>query len=223
MGFLEEALALEGQIPDTILANLFNHLAIHHGHRYKNEEARDNFQRAFDLMEGAPRRQAIMARNLGLILKDLGEFDAALATFEAARALHDSLGDSRQLAMDFCALGSLHARDERVKEAITYYNRGLDLFDLNNERERVSYWVEQVNLGFIYIDSGQNEFAETLFRSSANGLEEAGRTAQSVQARVNLINALLFQNKLDETEAEFARIEALDWEPSPTLVVHRGR
>ncbi len=223
LGFLNQVLELEGQIPDTVLANSFNHLAIHHGLRYENPEARDNFQRAFDLMHGAPRRQAIIARNLGLILKDLDDFDASLAKIEAARALHDSLGDSRQLAMDFCALGSLHASSELVKEAITYYNRGLDLFNLENPRERISYWVEQVNLGFIYIDSGQNEFAETLFRSSADGLEEAGRTAQSVQARVNLINALLFQRKLDEAAVEFDRIATLDWEPSPTLIVHRGR
>lgn len=104
LGFLNQVLELEGQIPDTVLANSFNHLAIHHGLRYENSEARDNFQRAFDLMHGAPLRQAIIARNLGLILKDLHDFDAALAKIEAARALHDSLGDSRQLAMDLATL-----------------------------------------------------------------------------------------------------------------------
>lgn len=221
--FVNKALELEGQIPDTIIANSYNHLAIHHGLHYELEPAKAHFQTAFSLMRGAPKRQAIIARNLGMILKDLKDFEAAESKFLAALALHDSLGDSHQLAMDHCAIGSLRIVEGRVVEAISRYNTGLDLFNLENERERISYWVEQINLGFIYIDSGQYDFAATLFKSSADGLEAVGRLAQSVQARVNLINALLYQHKVLEAQSEIDHIAGLDWAPSPTLNVHQAR
>lgn len=222
LGFIERVLAME-ELPDTLLANSYNHLAIHHGLNFRNDSARVNFERAVELMAGSPRRQSVIARNLGLILKDLGEFEAAQAEFERALAIHDSLGDRRQLAMDHCAMGNLHAAQHQIKESVTAFNRGLELFNLDDPRGRISYWIEQCNLGFIYVDAGQYAFAEQLFRSSAEGLIESGRVAQGVLALTNLVNALLFQDERQNAHEVLEEINRLENSPSTTVRVHEAR
>lgn len=222
MGFVHQILELEG-LPDTILGNTYNHLAIHHGLRYRNDSARHNFERAVELMAGAPKRQSIIARNLGLILKDLGEYDAAREAFEQALEIHESLNDSRQIGLDYCALGNLHYSAHEVKDAITAFNRGLERFNLDDERDRISYWIEQANLGFIYEDAGQFAFAEDLFRSSAVGLRAAGREVQANQVLTNLVDALLFQGKNEEAHSVLDTVFATTSVPSNTLIVHRAR
>lgn len=222
LGFIERVLAME-ELPDTLLANSYNHLAIHHGLNFRNDSARVHFERAVELMAGAPRRQSVIARNLGLILKDLNEFEAAQAEFERARAIHDSLGDRRQLAMDHCAMGNLYAAQHQIKESVTAFNRGLELFNLDDPKDRISYWIEQCNLGFIYVDAGQYAFAEQLFRSSAEGLIASGRVAQGVLALTNLVNALLFQNKGQNAQEVLDEIHRLERSPSTTVSVHEAR
>jgi tetratricopeptide (TPR) repeat protein len=220
--FVEQVLALEG-LPDTLLANTFNHLAIHHGLNFRNDSARIHFERAVLLMAEAPKRQSVIARNLGLVLKDLGEFDRARDEFKRALAIHESLGDQRQIAMDHCAIANLHAARHEIKEAVTAFNQGLQRFDLADERARISYWIEQCNLGFIYVDAGQYAFAEQLFRSSSEGLLENGRRAQGVLALTNLVNVLLFQSKWDEAQRVLDDIHRLNESPSPTVYAHEAR
>ncbi len=222
LGFVDRVLALDG-LPDTLLANTFNHLAIHHGLNFRNDSARVHFERAVELMAESPRRQSIIARNLGLVLKDLGEFEAAQTAFKQALAIHDSLGENRQIAMDHCAMANLHAAKHEVKEAVTAFNRGLERFNLEDERDRISYWIEQCNLGFIYVDAGQYAFAEQLFRSSAEGLLASGRQAQGVSVLTNLVNALLFQGKWQEAQLILDEIKRLDDAPSTTVLTHEAR
>ena len=222
LGFVDRVLALDG-LPDTVLANTYNHLAIHHGIHFRNDSARLHFERAVELMAEVPRRQSIIARNLGLILKDLGKFEAARTAFEQALAIHDSLGDRRQIAMDHCAMANLHAAKHEVKEAVTAFSRGLELFNLEEERDRISYRIEQCNLGFIYVDAGQYAFAEQLFRSSAEGLLESGRRAQGVLVLTNLVNALLFQGQWQEAQTVIDEIHRLDDAPSTTVHTHEAR
>lgn len=110
MTTFEEALRLAGELDELEYAWVANSVGRLYRQLGRPTEARRLLSDAYDVFGRRDRRRdaAHAANNLGAVCNDLGEHDASIAYFEAARQAYVELGDGRYAAMTEANLARQH-------------------------------------------------------------------------------------------------------------------
>ena len=169
---------------------------------------------------------AIIANNLGNVLKEQGKLDNAVAQYHRALALKPDFAEAHN------NLGNALKKQGKLNEAVAQYERALAL--------KPDYVVARLNLGNTFREQGKLDNAAAHYRRAlavnpnyveahnnlGNALKEQGKLDEAVahyrhalavnpnfvEAYNNLGNALKDQGKLDEAVAQYQR--ALTFRPN---------
>ncbi len=128
---LQQSIYYSDSISDKeTLAKGYNYYGNIHSDKGENKEALDYYKKAMNIAEelGDRKRVAIVKNNVGLIYKGLGNYEEALENlYEALRAKEDEKMNSKSISSTLLNIGLVLDILERYDEAITYYNRSLEI------------------------------------------------------------------------------------------------
>ena len=91
--------------------------------------------------------------NLGSLLTNKGEFDAALAKLHEALQISTELEDSPGIARALGNIGTVYVSSFNFPEALAYYHRALDLLETLGDRNSVS--IVLGNIANVYTNCGE--------------------------------------------------------------------
>lgn len=111
----------------SILMNrgsLLNHMENYH-------EALVNLRESYRLHDAlaSDRGKAMVAANMGISLKRLGQTDSAIYFYESSAASFKASGDNYNLAKMYSNIGQLYAATDEDSKAHTYLNRAIEMME----------------------------------------------------------------------------------------------
>ena len=99
------------------------------------EKAYDYAERAIDMGE----EEGITRRTLGMVYREMDEWDKAEKELEMAKDILDEVGDKRELARLYYEYALLLEKIGKVEKAKEYLNRALDIY----EKMGMNLWIEK--------------------------------------------------------------------------------
>lgn len=152
--------------------------------------------------------------NIGLIERQLEDFDEALSHLQDAYAIYHALADHRGTALSLNAIGEVHIRLGNAQAGFDFLERA------------IAYSIEQdlgfltgqprVNLAEFYIDEGQLDAANEQLRLATDGFEQQNDFSGLAHAYMMQAKLFLKQNRLEgardraEKTLKLARDKSLD-------------
>lgn len=143
--------------------------------------------------EVGPRMRHILLQNLGVVYKDLEQYDKAKMCFEKVVAHHDSTGLKSSLLIALTNLGTVELRLERPAKALEQFTKANALM-VENTQLRTRALVE-INIGVAHQDLGSCEKALPHFASARKILEELKEGKNLIIALENEAECLFLTNK----------------------------
>ncbi|MEM7479937.1 MAG: CHAT domain-containing tetratricopeptide repeat protein [Acidobacteriota bacterium] len=139
------------------------------------EEALSYSQQAIDLARRGSDRwvEATALRNLGVLQKNLGDFEGALGTFAESAALEQTIGWLDGEAQSLAETGATHLALGDVDQALDHLQRALPLA-VESESRRVQVWVLR-NLGRALTDAGRYSDALARLEEGRSLIERPNR------------------------------------------------
>ena len=129
--------------------------------------------------EGVKRQRGVLHTELADVLRAVGDFAGAKASYEAALEIDEELGDSRGAAVDQGQLGTLAMVQGELSEAATRHQAALQTFQqLGEPAAEATAWHQ---LGMVYQEARQWDEAERHYRESARIEEARGNLAAAAQ------------------------------------------
>jgi tetratricopeptide (TPR) repeat protein len=123
-----------------------------------------------------PYSLAVVKMNWGIVEHTTGNQPAALTLYQEAETIFRLLKDSRYLAMICNNIGLLYRQDRQWQPAEAYYVESIHLWrQLGVTLARISV---QIDLGKVWLDSGDPARALTCFRQLAAELRQTERDAE---------------------------------------------
>ncbi len=113
----------------------------------------DRLFKAGDFAAALPLYEADAARAIGCCHERLGDLDAAIAAWEAARALDASRDDGGCEGYDWLLIGQVQLRRERPEEAVAALDRAIPLLSKAIDRDHEA--DAQVQIGHVLLALGQ--------------------------------------------------------------------
>jgi signal transduction histidine kinase len=92
--------------------------------------------------------------NLGLVFSRIGEYDKALRNYRVASLINATIPDSTSLAVNFNGMGVSFYNLEQYDSSKVYYNKALNLFKLQVNRQREAIALN--NIANIYVNTGDS-------------------------------------------------------------------
>ncbi len=92
--------------------------------------------------------------NLGLVFSRIGEYNKALQNYRVASAMNAAIPDSTSLAVNFNGMGVSFYNLEQYDSSKVYYNKALNLFKLQVNRQREAIALN--NIANIYVNTGDS-------------------------------------------------------------------
>ncbi|MBF0159204.1 MAG: tetratricopeptide repeat protein, partial [Magnetococcales bacterium] len=191
------ALQIEPDHPD-----LLKNMAMMFMSQHRNEEAIATFQQVLSLDYSAnPAEAAALWNNMGVTLRRISRFEAAVDCFRSAIELHSFVDPFKNLAMTLEDL-------LRSNEARAILNQGLTLFPQSIDL--------LLQLGSLHLHSGQAEEALALF-NQAQQQSPANRAAVLTHQLV----ALQYADKADaptikQVAVAIDQMTGSSWSPTPS-------
>ncbi|NNE43125.1 MAG: tetratricopeptide repeat protein [Gemmatimonadetes bacterium] len=165
------------------------------------EEAREVLTEAGRVLDGLPDPGTVFSSvlsNLGSVLRDLGELEAAETCFRRDLALARERG--AELAVPLNNLAAALRSQRKYREAEKYFRESLDVTVAQLGEQSMQAATVRQNLAGMLTDAGRPEDGDPLFREAVATfrtiLPEGHPTAAVVQA--NYGECLLRQGRLDE-------------------------
>lgn len=143
--------------------------------------------------EVGPRIRHILLQNLGVVYKDLEQYDKAKMCFEKVAAHHDSTGLKSSLLIALSNLGTVEIRLGRPEKALEYLTKAEGLL-VKNTSLRTRALLE-INIGVVHQDMGSCEKALPYFLSARMALEELKEGQNLVLALENEAECLFLTNQ----------------------------
>ena len=188
------------------------------------EEARGLGERALGLVRDLDSGlDASLRYKLGTIAQLRGEHEAAIASFEIARARQQELGNLKAAAAAENGLGSSLRAMGRLPEALEHLQRAVSLFESLGELPALTR--AEANLGNVHYELGDWRAAEERWRRSSLVALQAGDRSQMAINHSNLADMLKDQGRLDAAEHVVKRAQRLARKLPrlrPLIVVNAG-
>ncbi len=102
--------------------------------------------------------QANALNYIGVIYRNLGGYDKALAVYSEALKLAEDTRDSAQIAYSLNNIGGIYRLEGNNKIALEYILKALKIFERNKNKQGISYCT--INIGLIY--RRQQEYSKAL-------------------------------------------------------------
>ncbi len=162
-------------------------------------------QRALSLCAKDSSDEANALQVLGIVAKDLSNYDAAVAHYEAALKIRKRLGNDHANVACVCAnLSVVFQRLGRLDEALAMCSSALEIYSKAPGNNQKSIVVCHNNMGVIFNRQGKHDEAtEHYSMGLAITLKTEGETALAASFLGNIGNALMIQNKLEEAMEKF--------------------
>lgn len=94
------------------------------------------------------RRQAEALNKIGVVYRNLTNYDKALSVYTQALMLSERIKDSIQVAFSLNNLGGIYRLEGNYEEALRYILEALGIFERHNHKEGMSFCT--INIGLIY-------------------------------------------------------------------------
>ncbi len=206
LAIADVAVAVAAHVSDPVapgLALWARGNALYHLSRYR--EALGCYRRAEAYYAGQALEVARLQINQVAVLQDLGAFDEALATAEAARAICERIGAPAQrfLALLEMNSGAAFQQLARPAEALAAYERGRAIFvALGDSIEAARMDINRAN---VVQEMGRFAEAEALYRAASATLAAAGADQEVARAEHNLGKLAYRRGRFQEALAHLER------------------
>ncbi len=160
------------------------------------EDARDEFAAAGD--------RAGVARAMGYLavtLREQGDYEAAIKTFERVVQIASDIGFQAQLSTGLNSMANVYYHRGDLDRAQSLYERALDVDRQAGNRALIPHRLG--NLANIYSDRGDIEGSRALHEQALAGFEAIGEQAPAARTLSNLGNLDLIEGKLASARARF--------------------
>nr|MDQ2899657.1 tetratricopeptide repeat protein [Acidobacteriota bacterium] len=147
---------------------------------------------------------------IGRAQRDRGDYKAAGETFGELLALGEKSGDRAQMALGQESIGSLLARQERLPEALSRYQRSLELSAALGDKSRISSGSQQC--GDVLWRLGRyDESSDMLLKAGAAAGDNLGRKLGIAMSRVETaLSQLRYADAATECRRALATSGAID-------------
>lgn len=214
LGRLHESIGFFAEAVDISRANNLQNWLVKAenglGWAYRNvanrEEARKHYEAALNIARklNLKHDQALLYNNLGFIYTYIpSEREKASSYCKASLKLSEELKDRRGIGRAYSALGCATFMNGQFDEALTYFQRALNIFEPANDRE----WLSTVYSwrGSVYLSTNDLDLAE---RDLLQSLEMNIKKDRPMNlSRLGLI--YIMQGKLDEAQEVVDECRAL--------------
>ena len=156
---IDTLLRQTNNLPDTSKAKYLNDYAWNN--RSKNPYlALESAQRALKIAQTIKNRpiEANSLNYIGVIYRNLGQYDKALGIYSDALRIAEDTRDSTQIAYSLNNIGGIYRLEGNNKIALQYILKALKIFERNNNKQGISYCT--INIGLIY--RRQQEYTKAL-------------------------------------------------------------
>lgn len=154
---------------------------------------------------GWPKGESFAHSNMGLHHRDAGRYTAAIAEFDTARVILESLHETRKVAELSLNLGSVYLYLKQYEPALRYTRASLAVAKSAGDLE----WTETAlcNIGLIY--AGQRRYDESIsyLQIALTSTEQRGDSAAAMMYTANL--GSLYAEKHQFAEAIALELKAL--------------
>lgn len=138
-----------------------------------------------------------LQNNLGWVLADMGDYDAAIAAFQQSLKLADSGdGDKLKLAVVLTNIANAYRSAGNYAKALQHVNQSLELSRALGDKGRQA--IAQNTLAGIYLAQGENDLAEIHFRQSLALHEQSGEKSGLADTLSNVGAVLSKKGNYDE-------------------------
>ena len=153
--------------------------------------------------DGVKKQASAVQTELADVLRDMGQFAEARATYEASLASAQELGHDRGEAVTEIQLGTLELRQGNLAEAARRYQEALQKFQqLQEPATEAVVWHQ---LGMTYQEAQQWEAAEGAYREAARLHESQGSLVRAAETWCNLAVVNKGAGKLQASEAWYRK------------------
>jgi len=203
-GWLERALAADGDVPAGLRASALNSLGNLVSYLGDPVRTRTAYEESLALRRELDDREGIAdsLNNLGLLATDGADYARARALHEESLALRRALGDRRGLALSLNNLGDLAMAEGDLTRAWDLHQEALAVRRELRDLRGVAY--SHNNLGAVAARRGDVETARSLLEEALNRFQELGAKAGLAEAHVNLGRVGLAQGNPRQTGRAFA-------------------
>lgn len=168
---------------------------------YSNAAAIEHYRRLASVVEGGEQAKALL--DLAGVLELVGEWEAAEATAQEARALAESLGDRVQVAWCDVQLGEIARKNGRYDDAVRRLGRARTIFTDADDRSGVARALHL--LGTVAAQHGELAEARRLYEQSREIREELDDTAGLAALLSNLGVVANYEGDYDAAIAHHQR------------------
>jgi len=147
-------------------------------HQGQLAQASAPWPEALTTVEGLWREEMVLslegtlAKDRGVVYRDKGEWERAIAYYERSLALKEKAGDEYGMAPTFHDLGLMYQYKGKLDKAIEYHERSLAIMERMGDKHGMSRIFN--SLGDVYQAKGEWELAIEYYERSLAILEEVG-------------------------------------------------
>jgi len=151
------------------------------------------------------KRQAEALNKMGVVHRNLNNYDKAFELYNEARRISETIGDSIQIAFSLNNIGGIYRIQGNYNEALYYILRALEIFERRNFLEGMSFCT--VNIGLIYRRQNLTEKAlEYLYKTLK--IREQTKDYAGKALALNLIAEVYFEiGRIEEAYKFYLEVE----------------
>lgn len=145
--------------------------------------------------------------NLGLCLKNLGQYKTAIQQFEKALAIDEARGNSEAQSMALTNVGLCYDAMSEYDLAITMYERSMAIDRQSGDEKGVAFCKN--NLGMTYSSKGDYDRAVEMLESAVADYERLQLTSSLPNPLINLGNVLNRRGAYQRSKEIFSTVEKM--------------
>jgi tetratricopeptide (TPR) repeat protein len=153
--------------------------------------------------DGVKRQIGATQSDLGDVLRQVGDYEAARQAYETSLAISMELNDKRGVAVSNGQLGTLAMFEGDLGKAEKLCNIAIETFQELDESEHTAIYLHQ--LGMVYEKDKAWERAEQTYRAAAKLWDEQGNLANAAKTANQLAIVYAFSRKPKEAEDWFRK------------------
>lgn len=151
------------------------------------------------------KRQAEALNKIGVVYRNLSDYDKALSMYTKALLLSERIKDSIQIAYSLNNLGGIYRLEGNYEEALRYILEALGIFERHNYKEGMSFCT--INIGLIYRRQNSPQMALKYLNYTLKIREEIKDLPGKALA-LNLIAEVNFEiGKIEEALKYYLQVE----------------
>jgi signal transduction histidine kinase/Flp pilus assembly protein TadD len=151
------------------------------------------------------KRQAEAMNKIGVVYRNLADYDKAISVYAKALLLSEEIKDSIQIAFSLNNIGGIYRLEGNYEEALRYILEALGIFERNNHKEGISFCT--INIGLIYRRQNSPQMALKYLNYTLKIREEISDVPGKALA-LNLIAEVYFEiGSIDEALKYYLQVE----------------